>query len=98
MRAASQVSWWTDLVVDGFFCIDLVLNFFTGQETYDPQTDILIPFSELTHGQVVRRYLRTWFVVDLVSCVPTGLVALALQGRNVDTSVGVSTPFSPPSP
>ena len=61
-------SWfWFDAVVDLYFVTDLVVSFRTaffnanGALKYKP-------------GEIARNYLKTWFLIDMVSCLPVNYV------------------------
>ncbi|GBG27007.1 Potassium/sodium hyperpolarization-activated cyclic nucleotide-gated channel 4 [Hondaea fermentalgiana] len=56
-----------NLTVDIFFCLDIAKNFFTGYVDIDGVT-------HLEHRDIVRHYLLSWFMPDLVSSVPIDLV------------------------
>ena len=53
------------------FVVDIVLNFCTG-----------IPYEygyiEMRPNKIRRAYLRGWFAIDLVACVPLRLLSLVL--------------------
>jgi hypothetical protein len=53
---------YSERVVDIFFIIELVLNFFTGVEVEGK-----IEFNQLT---IAKRYVKGWFWVDIVSAFP----------------------------
>lgn len=59
----SAVGWevldWVVLLV---FALDLVLNFFTAY--FDEQSLIV------SRWRIAKHYLRTWFIVDFLSCFP----------------------------
>lgn len=62
------------IIIDVVFWADLVLNFFTGQAS--PNMDVIV----LDHTVVVWRYMRSWFVIDLVSVLPfDAIIAAALD-------------------
>ena len=54
---------WVELLIDTLFLVDLVLNFFLSYLDDDLQvvTD---------HTRIARRYLSSWFLVDLLGGVP----------------------------
>ncbi|MBN3301429.1 HCN4 protein, partial [Amia calva] len=58
---------------DTFFLADLVLNFRTGIVRADGAEIILDP------AAIQRRYLRSWFAVDLVSSIPVDYIYLAVD-------------------
>ena len=57
-----------DFLVDVFFFADIVLNFHTSYVGEDGEviTDL---------KQIRRYYLKTWFVLDLVTSLPYGLLS-----------------------
>ncbi|KAL2897808.1 Potassium channel AKT1 [Bienertia sinuspersici] len=57
-----------DNVVNGFFAIDIILTFFVAY--LDPQTYLLVDDRKL----IAWKYLRTWFLFDFISTVPSELV------------------------
>ena len=67
-----------DFLVDVFFFVDIVLNFHTSYVGEDGEviTDL---------KQIRRYYLKTWFVLDLVTSLPYGLLSF------VDSNNAVSS-------
>eukprot|EP01046_Picozoa_sp_COSAG06_P085019 COSAG06_NODE_31761_length_516_cov_0.726619_2_plen_108_part_01 len=55
--------WWFEAGVDLFFILDMGLNFFTG---YFDEDDAL----EMRREKIAAQYLKSWFIIDLVSCLP----------------------------
>ncbi|XP_026455197.1 potassium channel AKT2/3-like [Papaver somniferum] len=53
-----------DNVVDSFFAIDIVLTFFVAY--IDPRTQLLVREPK----KIAKRYLTSWFVLDVASTVP----------------------------
>ncbi|CAI9103835.1 OLC1v1002406C1 [Oldenlandia corymbosa var. corymbosa] len=53
-----------DNVVDLFFTIDIVLTFFVAY--IDPITHLLV----LDRSKIAKRYISTWFVMDVASTIP----------------------------
>lgn len=55
-------------VINGFFLVDCFVNFFT---TYtDDEKNI-----EITdHKKICLNYLKSWFLIDLMSCLPFDLI------------------------
>lgn len=74
---------WTvvDMVLDFVFIIDLVCNFFSITQREDGSV-------EFHRGKIALLYLKTWFLVDLISCFPMTLV---------DFCTGASSESSAPS-
>lgn len=52
---------------DVLFIVDLVLNFFTGWVTKEGAVI-------MDHQVIVRKYLTSWFVIDLLSSIPFDLI------------------------
>ena len=61
-----------NVVSDTFFLMDLVLNFRTGIVIEDNTEIILDP-------EKIKKYLRTWFVVDFVSSIPVDYIFLIVE-------------------
>ncbi|XP_072166800.1 potassium/sodium hyperpolarization-activated cyclic nucleotide-gated channel 2-like [Diadema setosum] len=62
---------------DTFFILDVICNFRTGiMNPKSAEQVILIP------GQIARHYLRSWFILDLVSSIPMDYIFLLVGGRN----------------
>eukprot|EP01043_Picozoa_sp_COSAG02_P020850 COSAG02_NODE_1039_length_15040_cov_70.746737_10_plen_428_part_01 len=59
------LGFYVDLFVDVFFIADIILNFRTAFYTADG-------FREGRPKAIAANYLRSWFVVDLLSCLPLG--------------------------
>ncbi|XP_021767778.1 potassium channel AKT1-like isoform X2 [Chenopodium quinoa] len=57
-----------DNIVNGFFAIDIILTFFVAYQ--DPQTYLLVDDRRL----IAWKYIRTWFLFDFISTVPSELV------------------------
>lgn len=60
----SQISF--ENLIDVFFFVDIVLTFWTG---FDKGFEVITD-----KGQIVKKYLGGWFVVDLVATVPWDIV------------------------
>lgn len=64
----TPLSWvYLDNVIDSIFIIDVILNFFTA---YEDENGELITERNL----IAKNYMKTWFIVDLVSSVPITLI------------------------
>jgi CRP-like cAMP-binding protein len=59
----------SDLVTDSFFLVDIVLHFFVVEEDRNGIVDY-------THSAIALRYLKSWFVLDLVSSIPVSFIIL----------------------
>jgi hypothetical protein len=55
------------LIFDFFFFIDIILNFFTVYINEDREY-------VLDHWLIIRYYLLSWFLIDLISTIPFGLI------------------------
>jgi CRP-like cAMP-binding protein len=72
---SAQGFWfWMEGVINLFFWADLVLNFFTAYE--HPITSALIT----DRKKIAQRYLRGWFVIDLLASFPSDYIVKAVQG------------------
>ena len=74
-------SWfWVDNLVDVYFIIDLGLNFRTAY------------YDEVRHKredqprEIAIHYLKGWFIVDFLSCVPVQWVGYAVQGNTQEAA------------
>jgi len=63
---------WLELCIDILFCLDVILNFFTA---YYETEGIL----QTNSGAIARRYLRGWFIVDVVSSIPVSGFSASLS-------------------
>lgn len=63
-----------DKIIDVTFLIDLVVTFFS--ETYDDKECRVVD----SHREIATRYLKSWFVPDLLSVVPFDLLINATGG------------------
>lgn len=62
----------TDNVVNGFFAIDIVLTFFVAY--LDKVSYLLIDDRRL----IAWRYLKTWFIFDVISTIPSEIGRMML--------------------
>ena len=67
---------WVDTLIDLSFILDVVFNFRGATRYTDAQTGLL----ETDWRKVAKNYAQTWFVVDLVACLPVGYVVRAAGG------------------
>ena len=71
-----------NVLSDTFFLMDLVLNFRTGIVVEEGAEILLAPRAIRT------RYLRTWFLVDLISSIPVDYIFLVVELEpRLDTEV-----------
>lgn len=75
-----------DSIVDVIFLVDIVLNF---------HTTFVGPAGEvISDPKLIRmNYLKTWFVIDLLSCLPYDVINAF---ENVD-EVSILVPLPPPN-
>jgi hypothetical protein len=59
---------WIDNVIDYFFMVDIVFNFFVGY--YSERKEIWIT----SWRKIAKRYVKSWFALDLISVLPLDLV------------------------
>lgn len=52
-----------DIIVDILYSIDLVLNFFMAYEDADKKLETRLK-------KIAANYLRSWFILDCMSCIP----------------------------
>jgi hypothetical protein len=76
-------SFFVEATVDLFFIIDVVLNFRT--PFFDRHG-----FREDRPKEIAKQYIRGWFTIDIVSCVPFGYVQYLHNSDEVSTSQGAS--------
>uniref|UniRef100_S4RNH3 Potassium voltage-gated channel, subfamily H (eag-related), member 5b n=1 Tax=Petromyzon marinus TaxID=7757 RepID=S4RNH3_PETMA len=75
----SNVAWLVvDSVVDAIFLVDIVLNFHT---TYVGSAGEVISDPAL----IRTKYLKTWFLIDLLSCLPYDIIN-AFENADEDTT------------
>lgn len=55
-----------ELIIDSFFTVDILLNFNTGFY----RNGILI----MSRRMIILEYLKSWFVIDLISTIPYSLI------------------------
>ena len=67
-------NWFLDAFVDLYFIVDIFVNFRTGYIDADGMI-------ENRPGLIARHYLRTWFTIDIVSCLPVSYVAQAMESE-----------------
>ncbi|EAR99256.2 cation channel family protein (macronuclear) [Tetrahymena thermophila SB210] len=66
-----------DYVIDGLFWIDLVINMFS---TYYDDDNQLVKSRKV----VILNYLKSWFIVDLICCIPIDLIAEQFTSTSQD--------------
>lgn len=64
-----------DNIVNVFFAIDIILTFFVAY--FDSRTQLLVYDSK----KIAKRYLSTWFIMDVASTIPYEALALIFTGK-----------------
>jgi CRP-like cAMP-binding protein len=77
--------WWWEAGVDTFFILDIVINFRTAY--WDDLTGNLV----ISTAEIKKRYLRTWLVPDVVSCLPLSYVLLLVHSGDETAANDAST-------
>lgn len=80
-----SLSFWLDNIVDLYFIVDLGLQFRTSFERKDGMM-------EDDARAIAERYLKTWFAVDFISCIPVQYIDMLMADDSGDTSVSVGEP------
>jgi potassium channel len=75
LRRATGALAVTDNVVNAFFAIDIVLTFFVAY--LDRSSYILID----DHKNIALKYLKSWFLLDVISTIPAELARKVLPGK-----------------
>ncbi|KAL2254333.1 UNVERIFIED_CONTAM: Potassium channel AKT2/3 [Sesamum indicum] len=65
-----------DIIVDVFFAVDIVLTFFVAY--IDSTTQLLVH----DPSKIAKRYLSTWFLMDVASTIPFELIAFLISGKH----------------
>lgn len=67
-----SLSFWFDNLVDLYFIVDLGLQFRTSFQRDDgmPEDD---------PRAIAEKYLKTWFLVDFISCIPVQYIGMAIE-------------------
>eukprot|EP00899_Mesostigma_viride_P021071 jgi/Mesvir1/28966/Mv17741-RA.2 len=74
-----------ELIMDIFFWLDILLNFHT------PYLDESLGYFEYNKKAIRMNYLKSWFFVDLVSCLPVDYILIALEDRHDEDSGAVGS-------
>ena len=59
----SSLSFYIDLCVDVLFGLDILVNFFSAYEEADGTI-------KDSFRDIANNYLRSWFFIDLIACIP----------------------------
>ena len=82
VEVGSLAFWW-EVLVDIYFVTDIVINFRTAFYDDTPDRDIVVDYR-----RIAFRYLKGWFVVDLLSCLPVSYIELAMDTAGQDEEGG----------
>ena len=76
---------WFEIIVDLYFWVDIFMNFRTAFRIIpqDPQSPLVIDIREIR-----KRYLKSWFAVDAISCMPISYIELIAGADNADANGG----------
>lgn len=83
-----------EIVIDGWFVLDLVLNFFTAFYRDDFTLSVV-------HTEIAWRYAQGWMLIDAVSCIPTDVILRANAGalwcsmESESSCIDNGTPITP---
>eukprot|EP01050_Picozoa_sp_SAG11_P002008 SAG11_NODE_97_length_16960_cov_22.407405_2_plen_786_part_00 len=77
---------WVDLSVDVYFAVDILLNFRTA--VYNNHGTL-----EIELGRIACLYLKSWFIIDILSCLPISYVTMimAVYSDNDDSAGGAGS-------
>ena len=74
-QPAEGPSYWVELLIDLYFWFDIAFNFCTGYEAEEEEGVIVY------HPKLIRaNYIKTWFTIDLLACLPVDLALRATEG------------------
>ena len=67
-----------EFLIDVYFWIDLILGFFMAywEPTHDEDYRYVVDLSKIQ-----SEYLRSWFAVDLLACIPVNLISRSIQNQ-----------------
>jgi hypothetical protein len=74
-------TFWFDAAVDVYFIVDIFMNFRTGY--YDTRGVLVIKYST-----IAKNYLKTWFVLDVVTCLPVSYVMMIIKNNTESAGAG----------
>mmetsp|Transcript_24501 Transcript_24501/g.79972 ORF Transcript_24501/g.79972 Transcript_24501/m.79972 type:complete len:696 (+) Transcript_24501:35-2122(+) len=73
---STGVAFLVDLLIDMYFYIDIVLNFFTAVQS--DENDYIDTFKGIS-----RAYLSSWFFIDIIACLPIDIALRMMDGNFV---------------
>ena len=74
-----SLEFWLTAAMDSYFMVDLYCSFVTAY--YDASGELVVKKSI-----IYRHYLKSWFCIDLISCLPFGYVIYTVE--EVDSDIG----------
>eukprot|EP01052_Picozoa_sp_SAG31_P022773 SAG31_NODE_1831_length_7148_cov_8.788055_1_plen_982_part_10 len=78
--------WWFDAMTDVYFLIDIVINFRTAYHDDHGQLEVDLK-------KIRSAYLKSWFLIDFLSCLPIPYVMLIIQEIKSSEETGGGTQF-----
>eukprot|EP01043_Picozoa_sp_COSAG02_P055337 COSAG02_NODE_6402_length_3598_cov_12.565019_1_plen_574_part_10 len=75
-----------ELLVDCYFYIDIFINFRSAHRNLDKE--LVVDLKEIR-----RHYIRTWFPIDVLSCLPVNYIELAIRTGRGEEDVGSDQNF-----
>ncbi|KAJ8613653.1 hypothetical protein CTAYLR_003138 [Chrysophaeum taylorii] len=87
---AMGIMLWLEFMIDIHFILDVGLNFFT---TIHKRIGFEVKVVT-NRRQIALHYVKTWFCIDLVACLPLGYVAMFLAKKPWKA---IACAFAPPS-
>lgn len=75
-----------ELMVDLYFYVDIFINFRSAHRNIDKEL-IIDP------KEIRKLYLRTWFPIDVLSCLPVNYIELAIRTGRGEEDVGSDSNF-----
>ncbi|ETO21443.1 potassium/sodium hyperpolarization-activated cyclic nucleotide-gated channel 3 [Reticulomyxa filosa] len=72
-----------ELLFNAFFMVDIGLQFFT---TFKYDKGPMIGRVEMSHPVIIKQYLRTWFIIDLMASLPIDLVVTWSTSSNASVT------------
>lgn len=78
-----------DIIIDVLFWLDFIINCISAY--FDDEGKLI-----KTRKEVIVNYLRTWFFVDLVACLPMEQIFIGIFGSEGESDKVISLPPLPP--
>ena len=66
--------------VDACFILDMVFNFMLAFESVDDGLWVI------NHRMIANRYLKGWFAIDVLSCIPYSMISMAVENSLGETA------------